>query len=102
MRNVRVKPVIATLILASALVTLGCKAPLHGADMAKPVTRQAEPDIKPERRPLDIVPQKKGETKKEEPVPLKPILIKPKREPPTLDLAPLPRERPVKPAPELK
>lgn len=85
--------VTTTLILATALVTFGCRQPLQGADMTKPVTRQSEPDVKPERRTLDAVP-----VPQEKDIKSKKDALKPEK----IELAPLLMELPVKKPAELK
>lgn len=93
MRNVRVRPVIATLLLATALTTFGCmRSPKGETIMAdKPsrasvVLRDAQEEVKSPKRMLDAVPvlqkkeEVKEETKKEEFAPRKATLKeKPKR-----------------------
>lgn len=55
------KALTTTLVLTSALVSFGCKQPLHdaditkSADMTKPITTQSEPDMKYEQRTIDKI-----------------------------------------------
>jgi|GEM_PF-6998017 len=82
MKNRFARPIITTLILASALVTFGCKESFRGADMTRePIVKQSE-DVKPEKKILDAVPtkQKDSRTGKKD--------IKKLEKPPIMELKP--------------